>query len=346
MLLAQYQKLNTQLLPPETDRFVDEDVVTGRLNVYRVGAVDRDGKEGRVSSPVFGQPLDTTPPLPVTGLTAEVESRIVRLAWQAQPGRDLDGFYVYRSVGGVAGLRLTGEPVSNKVTQFVDSGPAGKGLRPGGTYRYSVSQVDLALNEGERTVVEVKIPDDEPPLPPAGFYCTSTDSGQVEVIWQPSLSRDLAGYEVFRSADGKDTGLIHEAGLSARFWQDRTVRRGQTYYYWLGVKDSSGNQARKGPYRITPTDIAAPPPPEGLKAVLQQDRVELSWNPVAEEDIAGYNVYRSDQPSGIPEKLSPKPVAGTRFVDPKGAKENCYWVQALDTSGNESARSVVVRAMP
>jgi hypothetical protein len=64
---------------------------------------------------------------------------------------------------------------------------------------------------------------------------------------------------------------------------------------------------------------------------------------VTESDLAGYYVYRSDLPSGVAEKLNREPLKETKYTDPAGGETHYYWIRALDTSGNESTRSEVVR---
>jgi hypothetical protein len=48
-------------------------------------------------------------------------------------------------------------------------------------------------------------------------------------------------------------------------------------------------------------------------------------------------------PSGVPEKLNHEPLRETNYADPAGGATHYYWVRALDTSGNESPRSEVLR---
>jgi fibronectin type 3 domain-containing protein len=107
--------------------------------------------------------------------------------------------------------------------------------------------------------------------------------------------------------------------------------------------DSAGNEGKSPAMAVTPADIAPPPAPTGFKATLNKTAAELSWQAVTESDLAGYNVYRSDLPSGVPEKLNREPLRETKYTDPAGGATHYYWVRALDTSGNESPRSEVVR---
>ena len=48
-------------------------------------------------------------------------------------------------------------------------------------------------------------------------------------------------------------------------------------------------------------------------------------------------------PSGVPQKLNSGPLKELKYTDPTGGAKYYYWVQALDTSGNESPRSAVLQ---
>ncbi len=60
------------------------------------------------------------------------------LKWKASPSKDIDGYYVYRAVGGLgAGFeRITPSPV--KKTDYKDDA-----VQPGKTYTYAVSAVKI-----------------------------------------------------------------------------------------------------------------------------------------------------------------------------------------------------------
>jgi fibronectin type 3 domain-containing protein len=72
--------------------------------------------------------------------------------------------------------------------------------------------------------------------------------------------------------------------------------------------------------------------------------VELSWAINPETDIAGYNVYRSEQ-EGIPGlRLNQELLLTPAFRDMNAmsGRRYSYTVTAVDRSGNESPASVAV----
>jgi fibronectin type 3 domain-containing protein len=102
-------------------------------------------------------------------------------------------------------------------------------------------------------------------------------------------------------------------------------------------------------------DIFPPQTPTGLEAApggaTAADRsIDLSWSPNSEDDLAGYFVYRQEIDSkgaaaGTATRLNQTPVVGPAYRDQTAmaARRYSYQVSAVDTAGNESARSDAVQ---
>jgi hypothetical protein len=70
--------------------------------------------------------------------------------------------------------------------------------------------------------------------------------------------------------------------------------------------------------------------------------IRLSWSEGREDDLAGYNVYRSATAGGPYTKVNPSVLRTARHEEPRGEGPRCYVVTAVDTGGNESAHSAEV----
>ncbi len=81
---------------------------------------------------------------------------------------------------------------------------------------------------------------------------------------------------------------------------------------------------------LAPTELAAVP---GDKP----GTIDLSWEPVADSDLAGYNVYRRSANSSW-QKLTPAPITNPAYTDTTSTagEHYIYRITALDTTGNES----------
>lgn len=145
--------------------------------------------------------------------------------------------------------------------------------------------------------------------------------------------------------DGRDRGKALDA--SAVF--------GHRYEYWVErlIHDVVGGRQLEivsgpsNPVRVDAKDVFPPQPPEALAAVAvaEQGAIDLSWSPNTEADLAGYVVYRAES-GGNAERISPSaPVIAPTYHDATAQAGHTYRysVSAVDTSGNESAKSAEVK---
>ncbi|NNE45068.1 MAG: hypothetical protein HKN37_00250 [Rhodothermales bacterium] len=344
-LEAGYEKINSEPIPVDQASYRDDDVHSGPVYHYVVTAVDLAGNESEFSNATTGRPLDTKGPGAPDGLTVMLQGHEVTLSWIAPTDADLEGFYVYRKRDEQDFLPITQRPLPKDSIRVVDAGYDNRGLRPGKAYTYAVAALDHALNESPYAVVEVAIPDDEPPTPPVESYARSTAEGLVDLQWQPSLALDVVGYRVYRSESEADVAAVIEVDGSTFETTDSTVSRGRTYAYYVVAVDAVGNESSgTEPTSVTPRDLSAPPPPMRVQATAVAEGVAVSWEHVRVPDLVGYMVYRSDSPYGVAEQLTSSPLVETHFRDPQGMSGQYYRVTSLDTSGHENKGGEAVEA--
>ena len=96
---------------------------------------------------------------------------------------------------------------------------------------------------------------------------------------------------------------------------------------------------RKLPFLFQHT--LAPNAPIALTAARSAQTVTLSWTSGSENDLAGYEVYRTT-PGGVPERLNDHLVGRSKFVDAPSPAGTMYTIRAVDTSGNASGWTVPV----
>lgn len=137
---------------------------------------------------------------------------------------------------------------------------------------------------------------------------------------------------------------------------DRTAQKGETYRYTAQRVESivlhghtlELRSAISAPVTITLLDIFPPASPTGLAAIPGTHSIDLSWEPVADTDLAGYLVYRQPTtadkiPAGPFTRITAAPVVGPAFSDQTAApgRSYIYRVTSIDTSGNESPPSAI-----
>lgn len=193
-----------------------------------------------------------------------------------------------------------------------------------------------------------------PSVPPVPEVRANVEADAVRLEWtQPALPpsehlRVEYSYRVMRTNEA-GAAPIATVAPPITLYRDTTFAWEKPHTYTIiGVtkvlsRDGSQTLAEfegepSPPVTITPHDAFPPSAPQAVEAVYSGGFIDLTWRPNTEPDVAGYNVYRGA------EKLNTQPVVAPAFRDDKlqgtapGA-EVSYAVTAVDTQGNESARS-------
>jgi len=150
--------------------------------------------------------------------------------------------------------------------------------------------------------------------------------------------------------------LAFLASAPANRYRDATFDFDKTYVYTVRtVISEDGNAVESGesaPVIITPRDTYPPAAPQQLVAVAivgsptNASEVDLSWSINTEPDLAGYRLYRSEQPEARGQLITPDVLLSPAYRDMSVEPGHRYWytVTAVDRSGNESAPSAPVAA--
>lgn len=178
----------------------------------------------------------------------------------------------------------------------------------------------------------------QPLVTPGTPTLTNTADG-VRLTWTGNAPR----YRILRAiADAQPQPL---AEVEAVTYLDETASDGARYrYVILGINGDTQQSQPSSPAEITPTDTFAPTTPTGLSAVAGTASIDISWTRNAEDDLAGYNLFRAvdDGPfQSIATGLLVPAFTDTR-VEP-GTRYR-YAVSATDMTGNESPRSAEASA--
>lgn len=207
-----------------------------------------------------------------------------------------------------------------------------------------------------------------PPGPVAGLRVEMRKHGAV-LHWLPDeetaairLQRTLLTPPAKKSKESltapppepiRQSLLVEDTGKGEAL--DQTIRFGETYEYRaqrvsrvsVGGHTVELDGALSAPVRVEAQDVFPPAVPTGLVAVATVPEnggapaIDLSWEPDAESDVAGYIVYRRED-DGAWQRISlAEPVVGPAFHDDRVQLGHNYEyaVSAVDQGGHESARS-------
>ena len=135
---------------------------------------------------------------------------------------------------------------------------------------------------------------------------------------------------------------------------DTTARFGRSYEYTAQPVEAAAEAPAlqvagpmAAPVRVSFVDSFPPAIPQGLVTVpvsaegANPASIDLSWQPDAEPDLAGYAVYRAEGDAGWQRISGTAPLNAPAFRDTQVQPGHTYRyaVTAIDLTGNESKRS-------
>ena len=208
-----------------------------------------------------------------------------------------------------------------------------------------------------------------PAFEPISDLKTQVTQSAMVMTWTPPAKTltgsmpPVTGYRVYRGearTAEMPTGGSSKAPLTkigdSEFptFNDTQFEFGKTYVYSVRSVVGSGIEALESadsnPVMITPRDTFPPAAPLGLVVALVPRQGEtpaylgLSWAISPETDVAGYNVYRSEQAGIRGTQLTTDLLLTPAFRDMNVQPGHRYFytVTAVDRSGNESPVSAAV----
>ncbi len=304
------------------------------LRVFAEDAV-QNGNQASVQVTV-----DTHPPAAPT-LTGFLENvSRVHLAWTAVPDEDLSGYAVYRNGG-----RLNADVIT--AAEYIDTDLVQ------GTYQYAVRSVDRAGWESlPSNTVTLEVDLD----PPAARILTPQNgvavADLVTVLGTAYSRDDFKIYRLYAGEGAAPSGwqLIGQSPVPASYgmlgqWDTVALNSGQPYTLKLEAEDLSGNV---GTHQVTVTVDNQPPAAPVLVSAVSQGSLssaaDVVWLANSEPDLAGYLLYRNDDPANAAGSAvgdpTPHLLAATAYTDanlPDGTYE--YYLQAMDKARNLSLPS-------
>jgi hypothetical protein len=179
-------------------------------------------------------------------------------------------------------------------------------------------------------------PADDPPSAPMGVTAAGGDA-VVEIDWQDNGEADLAGYNMYRAAEGEGQYSLVAQGLRESLYSDGTVLNGTQYSYVVTALDAAGQES---PPSAPATALPAPPlpPPSNRTFTLNWDPPSTNADGTPLVDLAGFMLYQGSEPGRYTTAMDVGLVLERTF-DSMAPGNYFYSVTAYDTSRNESGFS-------
>lgn len=264
----------------------------------------------------------------------------------------------------------------NDKFQFTDPiAPEETRKHPGGVVAYAIrTRLSPKRASTNSNIVSVRVFSVPQPI---GAIETRVTEPAVELSW-PSMDHTSAGeplatppsYNIYRaeldeSAAQSATANGPQLPTSTKLqllnsqpenkYSDKSFEFGKTYAYIvrsiITVDGAPLESSDSTPAIVAPRDTFPPATPQSIVAAVLPGEtegsllVDLSWSINAEDDFAGYRVYRSDQPPPSDQHavqgqlLTPELLPTPAYRDTSVQSAHRYWyvVTAVDRAGNESA---------
>ena len=194
------------------------------------------------------------------------------------------------------------------------------------------------------------------PKPPANFTAKLSEK-QIQLDWTAvtadingkSVPQESVRYNIYRgtTANFAPEQPLNSEELDAVTYTDTNFEYGKSYYYYIRAhfygKKKGQHSEPSNVILIYPQDTFAPKAPEELNVVSAREGMVLIWAPNSEEDVVGYNIYKSTTPGQDYTKINQALVRETTFTDKdiKQGQKYYYVITAVDSAPvpNESEKS-------
>jgi fibronectin type 3 domain-containing protein len=279
--------------------FEDTTATPGRKYFYQVAAQSAGGVSGR-RSPANDGWRNVPPPANVRASDGSSLSA-VNLAWDGVPYAI--GYRVFRIAGSATPNVQIAEINDPSVLTFVDSL-----VVPGSTYSYAVKAKVSAPGDSGLSVPDSGHAGVAPPTNVIASDGSSTNG--VSITWNGiSPNTGLVGYRIYRSGTGT---AIATVGVSTFAYTDTGATPGQVFVYSVKSIFAAG-ESPEGSSDAGWRNLPAPANVEATDGLLC-GRVRITWNPVVNSAVTGYEVFRS-MAGGEPVSIGIAAVSATPSAD-------------------------------
>ncbi len=317
---------------------------------YRIRGVNAFAEVSDYSAVITVMGKDMTPPVAVNILNpAFISDRKIKISWKKDVmEKDCKGYYITRSnkINGPYET-LNTEPLSPTTTEFTDN----NAFAHGGTY-YIVVTADTANNISSSTPAMGLVPDNSPPVAPAGLTGTIDKRGIVSLHWTANKEEDIKGYKVYfaNAADHVFAQVTTEPDSLTYFTDSinlKTLTK-DIWYKLVAVDENNNHSDFSAPVKLRKPDIVPPAAPVGTNVKLHDKSVDIDWIQSSSNDAAGYIVYRQPVKGEkmIVARVKHNPsYSSFHFTDStlKTNQSYLYSAETIDEDSLHSAASVPVQ---
>lgn len=157
----------------------------------------------------------------------------------------------------------------------------------------------------------------------------------------------IKSFEIRRATSDKGTYETVQNNIPITQRQATVTDLKRVNYFTIVAMGKNGLESESFAALVQPVDSIPPAPPKGLQAVLDTMGIlKLSWTKNLEEDVAGYRIFKSNNPEVEFSEVTKATFEGELFIDTipiKNLNEKIYFkLKAEDYRYNRSAFSEIL----
>jgi Leucine-rich repeat (LRR) protein len=210
-----------------------------------------------------------------------------------------------------------------------------------GTFTYRITNPGLSMTLTSKDLV-VRVPDSIAPGTPANFRAYPRNES-IYFTWNAVNVPDLKHYLISYGTTDSTLTMLDSATTTNTTIANLT--NGTTYYFNIRAMDLWDNESNPSATISSSPDGTPPAIPDSLKASPSDSRIVLTWNAVADADLANYRIYKGTSPSPTTYYTN---TTALSYTDNNTANTVTYYYRltTMDQAGNESAYSAEASATP
>jgi Leucine-rich repeat (LRR) protein len=210
-----------------------------------------------------------------------------------------------------------------------------------GTFTYRITNPGLSMTLTSKDLV-VRVPDSIAPGTPANFRAYPRNES-IYFTWSAVNVADLKHYLISYGTTDSTLTMLDSATTTNTTIANLT--NGTTYYFNIRAVDLWDNESNPSATISSSPDGTPPAIPDSLKASPSDSRIVLTWNAVADADLANYRIYKGTSPSPTTYYTN---TTALSYTDNNTANTVTYYYRltTMDQAGNESAYSAEASATP
>ncbi len=264
--------------------------------VYRLKGINSFG-EASEPAEIKGMAVDLTPPSQCSIYFGELNETkdTMHIKWNTPPlPEDFDGFYVTLAEDPQGRQDTISQLLPSDILEYAHTTDS---IFDGSISHYfRVISVDTAGNGMVSLEFYVHAPDIVPPDPPSKIEGLIEEDGTVQIAWEHSTAKDLAGYWLYFANDSTDEFTpVNTQLLSENFYTYKIQEKILNEYIFYFVRSEDNTYHKSLPTEMLTLkrpDKVPPVKPQIVEVIENDGSLLVNWNPSSSEDVTNYHIYR------------------------------------------------------